>query len=89
MTTKKAGKIVEMLLENKTSLKEDLEKPENNWGNDVASSLVQVQITSLTNEIKWLKTLKQEIAPYCKHPKRLRDKTRDGTLYCMGCNLDL
>lgn len=88
MTTKKAVKIVEMLLEKKTGLREDLEKPENNWGNDVASGLVQVQITSLTNEIAWLKILKKGIAPDCKHPKKYQDRTKD-QWYCMNCNLDL
>ena len=89
MTTKKAVQIVEMLLVNKTNLKNDLCKPENNWGNNVVGSFVQTELTSLTNEIAWLQILKKEIAPDCKHPKKMRDRTPDGQWYCMACNMDL
>ena len=89
MTTKKAVKIVKMFLEKKSDLKQVLSNPENNWGDNSAGRLVQEFITSLTNEIEWLKILKKEIAPNCKHPKKMRDRTLDGQWYCMNCNLDL
>ena len=88
MTTKKTVQIVEMLLGKKTSLKRDLSKPENNWGNDVVGSFVQTELTSLTNEIEWLKILKKEIAPACKHPLEMHDMC-EGQKYCMDCNMDL
>lgn len=88
MTTKKSVKIVEMLHEKKTSLKEDLEKPENNWGDGIVAGLIQTELSSLTNEIEWLKILKKEIAPNCKHPKKYLDRIKD-QWYCMNCNLDL
>jgi len=67
MTNKKAFKIVEMLLEKKTALKRDLQKPENNWGNDIAWSMVQTHLISLTNEIDWLLILKEELNTNCKN----------------------
>jgi hypothetical protein len=73
MTSKKAVQIVEMLLEKKRVLKRDLEKPENNWGHDIAWSVVQKQLTSLSNEIGWLQILKKEIAPPYNHPKKMQD----------------
>lgn len=88
MTTKKAVQIVEMLLEAKIQTKQNLEKPENDWGVDVVSRLVQKEITSLSNEIGWLKILKKEIAPACKHPKKMQDIC-EGQKYCMNCNMDL
>lgn len=88
MTTKKAVKIVEMLLDIKIRIKQNLEKPENNWGTDSVGQLVQRDITNLTNEIGWLQTLKKEIAPSCKHPKKMHDMC-GGQKYCMNCNMDL
>ncbi|CUR52803.1 Putative ATP-dependent Lon protease [Nitrosotalea devaniterrae] len=88
MTSKKAVQIVEMLLEIKTRHKQNLEKPENDWGIDVVGRLVQREITSLSNEISWLGALKKEIAPPCKHPKKMQDMC-EGQKYCMNCNLDL
>lgn len=88
MTVKKAIQILDMLLEKKTSLKQDLSRPENNWGIGVAGSLVQVELTSLSNEIEWLKILKKEIAPDCKHPQEMHDVCK-GQKYCMNCNMDI
>ena len=31
----------------------------------------------------------QMIEKNCKHPKKMRDMSNDGTLYCMSCNGDL
>ena len=90
MTTKKAVQIVEMLLEKKTSLKRDLAKSENDWGNDIVGSFIQTELTSLTNEIAWLQILKKEIAPDCKHPKEdidLDPSTKKP--YCVACNWGL
>ena len=89
MTNKKSVKIVEMLFEKKTGLKQDLAKLENNWGDGIVGGLIQTELTSLTNEIEWLKILKKEIVPNCKHPKKMQDRTPDGQWYCMNCNLHL
>jgi len=88
MTSKKAVQIVEMLLERKIRHKQDLEKPENDWGTDAVGRLVQTKITSLSNEIGWLQALKKEMAPQCKHPKKMQDMCK-GQKYCMNCNMDL
>jgi len=88
MTSKKAVQILKMLLEKKMNLKRDLSKPENNWGNGIVGSTVQIQLTSLTNEIAWLQILKKETAPDCKHPPEMHDMCK-GQKYCMDCNMDL
>ncbi|MGI0045936.1 MAG: hypothetical protein ACREBB_01925 [Nitrosotalea sp.] len=88
MTTKKAVEIVEMLLDIKSRIKRNLEKPENNWGTDSVGQFVQREVTNLTNEIDWLQTLKKEIAPDCKHPPEMHDMCGDQK-YCMNCNIDL
>lgn len=88
MTSKKVIKILDILLEKKTSLKQDLSQPENNWGTGIAGSLVQTELTSLGNEIEWLKILKKEIAPDCKHPPEMHDVCK-GQKYCVACNMDL
>jgi hypothetical protein len=88
MPSKKAVEIVKMLLEKKTNLKQDLSKPENNWGSDVVRDLLKIEITSLSNEISWLQILKREIAPDCKHHKKMHDVCK-GQKYCMACNIDL
>jgi len=36
-----------------------------------------------------LEIVKRELIPNCKHPKKMRDKTTDGQVYCMNCNFDL
>ena len=88
MTTKKAVQIVEMLLDIKTRYKQNLEKPENSWGTDSFGKFIQGEITNLSNEIGWLNLLKKEIAPYCKHPRKMHDIS-GGQKYCMNCNMDL
>lgn len=87
MTSKKAVKIVEMLLEKKISLRRGLTKPENKWP-DMTGKIVHDLQTSLGREIDWLKLLKKEIAPPCKHPKKMHDMC-GGQKYCMNCNMDL
>ncbi len=36
-----------------------------------------------------LETIRNELVPDCNHPKKMNDRTPDGQLYCMNCNLDL
>ncbi len=88
MTTKKGVEIVEKLLDFKTKFKQNLEKPENNWGTDSFGKFVQGEISNLANEIGWLQMLKNEIAPPCKHPSEMQDEC-GGQRYCMDCNMDL
>ena len=39
--------------------------------------------------IENLELIRKELVPKCKHPKKMRDKTANGQLYCMNCNMDL
>lgn len=88
MTTKKSIQIVEMLLERKTNLKADLSKPKNNWGDGIVGEFIECELESLTNEIKMLNLLKNEISPQCEHLTEMHD-TCKGQKYCMNCNMDL
>ncbi|HET6457665.1 MAG TPA: hypothetical protein VFG24_02155 [Nitrosopumilaceae archaeon] len=65
-----------------------MQRPENNWGHGIAAEMVTHDIEHMTREIGWLKILRKEIAPNCKHPKKMHD-TCKGQKYCMNCNMDL
>lgn len=88
MTTKKAVQIVDLFINNRTNHIADLQRPENNWGHGIAAEMVESDIERMTREIKLLKVLRKEIAPPCKHPKKMHD-TCGGRKYCMNCNMDL
>jgi hypothetical protein len=49
---------------------------------------IEMMLASLSNEITCLQILKEEIAPRCKHPKKMHDIC-EGQQYCMACNTDL
>lgn len=88
MTTKKAVRIVDGFLENRTKHIAELQRPENNWGHGIAAEAVAQDIARMTHEIGVFKILRKEIAPNCKHPKKMHD-TSNGQKYCMNCNMDL
>jgi len=88
MTTKKAVQIVDMFIENRTKHIADLQRPENDWGYGIASEMVKHDIERMMHEIGWFKILRKEIAPPCKHPKKMHDIC-EGRKYCMACNMDL
>ena len=88
MTSKKAVKIVDMFIENRTKHIVDLQKPENNWGCGIAAEMVEKDIERMNHEITWFNILRKEIAPNCKHPKEMHDIC-EGQKYCTGCNMDL
>ncbi len=89
MTVKKAIKMLDWWIEQKElGMKKLLKK----WNYDsideslgISKTLLQTDKTIVTN----LELIKAELIPNCSHPKKLHDKGPDGTLYCMGCNLDL
>jgi len=91
MTTKNALKIIDHVIQKKSQLKSDFLNLEMPWNQgegkipEFSQQLAQV----MARDVEILTQIKNELQPNCKHPKRLRDKTRDGTLYCMGCNLGL
>jgi len=86
MTVNKAIKILDWWIDQK---KHSMEKLKMEWdGTDdygVTKTLLNVDRISISN----LETLKNELVPDCKHPKKMNDRTPDGQLYCMNCNFDL
>jgi len=60
-----------------------------NQGEEKIPEFSQQLAQVMARDVEILTQIKNELQPNCKHPKRLRDKTLDGTRYCMGCNLDL
>lgn len=88
MTSTKAIQIVDSLIENRTKHIAELRKPENNWGHGIAADIVEHDIVRMTHEIGVFEILRKEIAPNCKHPKKMQDMCK-GQKYCMNCNMDL
>jgi hypothetical protein len=88
MTSKKAVRIVDKFIENRTKHIAELQRPENNWGCGIAATMVNQDIERMTHEISVFKILRKEIAPDCKHPKEMHDICK-GQKYCMNCNMDL
>ena len=87
MTVQKAIKIIDWWI-NQT--KQGMEKLEKEWNhtNDshgVGRTLLDMDRTTISK----LETIRKELVPNCKHPKKMRDRTADGQWYCMNCNLDL
>ena len=87
MTVKKTIKILDWWIEQKKCGIENLKK---NWdffddSYGVTKTLLNADRTTIFN----LETIRNELVPDCKHPKKMNDRTPDGQLYCMNCNLDL
>lgn len=86
MTVKKAIKIIDWWIDKeKSALAEFQEKwkgSEDTHG--IGKALIESDKTTIAN----LETIRKELVPNCKHPKKMRD-TADGQEYCMNCNLDL
>ena len=86
MTVKKAIKILDWWINQK---KETVNKLKIEWDfqNDshgVGKTLLDMDQTIISN----LETIKKQLIPNCKHPKKMRD-IANGQLYCMNCNWDL
>jgi len=86
MTVNKAIKILDWWIDQK---KHSMEKLKMEWdGSDdygVTKTFLNADRISISN----LETLKNELVPDCKHPKKMNDRTPNGQLYCMNCNFDL
>ena len=87
MTVKKAIKILDWWIEKKKreieKLKEDWDFSDNDYG--ITKTLLNADRITISN----LKTIRNELVPDCNHLKKMNDRTSDGQLYCMNCNLDL
>ena len=91
MTSKKAIKILDWLIEQQTNRAEGFVDPKHSWnqGFDCMRDLAKSLSESIQNEIDILQILKKELIPNCKHPKRMQDIDSDRNRYCMNYNLDL
>ncbi len=91
MTTKKAIKILDWLIEQETIRAEGFVDPKHSWnhGFDCMKDLVKSLSDSIKNEVMILQILKKEIIPKCSHPKKMQDIDSNGNRYCMDCNWDL
>lgn len=69
-----------------------LKKLKKEWNNDstdlaVRCADMQIEINNLYMVV--LAKILKSFTVNCKHPKKYRDRTNDGTWYCMNCNSDL
>jgi len=87
MTVKKAINILDWWIEQKKHGMEKLKVDWNFYDDDhgLAKTLLNVDKITISN----LETIRNELVPNCKHPKKMKDRTPDGQWYCMNCNLDL
>ena len=60
-----------------------------NHGEPNLYSLSEIMADNIETDLVFLKTIKKEIQPNCKHSKKFQDIDPDGNPYCMDCNLDL
>lgn len=55
---------------------------------DLMSRCAKLQINVNDTYMKTLYMIIKLLTVNCKHPKKFRDKTSDGVVYCMNCNSD-
>jgi len=91
MTTKKAIKILDWLIEQETTLAEGFVDVKHSWNQDFdcMRDLAKSLSDSKRNEIYALHLIKKELVPKCGHPKKMQDVDSKGNRYCMDCNWDL
>lgn len=87
MTIKKAIKILDWWITQKT---QGMEKLQKEWvfSNDthgMGKILLDVDKTLIAN----LESVRKELIPNCNHPKDMQDVDSNGNRYCMDCNWDL
>lgn len=88
MTIKKAIEILDWWINHKKQSMKQL-KEEWNYDADKATEVAKALIKSDETVLYNLETIKVELVPNCKHPKKMIDTLPDGQKYCMNCNLDL
>lgn len=85
MTVKKAIKILEWWIDQKNHSIDELMTNLNFHDKKLEQIILNSEKTIISN----LESIKKELVPNCKHPKKMRDTTSDGQEYCMSCNWDL
>ena len=87
MTIKKAIKILDWWIKQKT---QSIEKLQKEWvfsddTHSMAKIILEVDKTIIAN----LESVRNELIPNCSHPKKMQDIDSKGNRYCMDCNWDL
>ncbi len=89
MTVKKAIAVLDWIIANKTKINKELFEPELLNGKfDLETKLFQTLLSVSKTDICNLETVRKQLIPECKHPKKMHD-TCEGQKYCMACNMDL
>jgi len=60
-----------------------------NDDSDIITRCVKLQLNMNGQFMVVFSMLVNILTNDCKHPKKYRDRTNDGVLYCMSCNADL
>jgi hypothetical protein len=89
MTVKKAIEILDWWINHKKQSMEQLKKEWKFDDYDKATGVAQLLFESEQVAIYNLETIRAELVPNCKHPKKMQDRLPDGQWYCMNCNMDL
>ena len=89
LTLKKAIEILDWWINHKKQSMEHFLKEWNFENYDKATGVAKMLFESDTVAISNLETIRAELVPDCKHPKKMIDTLPDGQQYCMNCNMDL
>ncbi len=88
MTVKKAIQILDWWINHKKkSMEELLQKW--NYNSESPTDVEKLLVDTTNTDVSNLETIRAELVPNCKHPKKMIDTLPDGLKYCMSCNLDL
>ena len=91
MTVKKALEMLDFLIQYEKKMQDAMGDPIKSWnvGTDSIKNLAKSLSDSHQDSVRILNMIKKELVSNCKHPKKMRDRTADGQVYCMNCNRDL
>jgi len=89
MTVKKAIKILNYFIEQKNNHLASLSELEKSFSTKDTVELTDQLRKNLDSELTILGMIQTQLLPKCRHPKKFQDRMKNGTLYCMNCNMDL
>lgn len=89
MTVKNAIKILNYFVREKQKHLANLKCLEKSFFQKESCEIAEQLRKNLDSELEVLGMILVQLTPKCKHPKKYQDRTKDGNLYCMNCNMDL
>jgi len=91
MTIKKALSLLDYYSEKKEEMKNNFLDRNKPWNHEEVNlfSLSESIADNIETDLIFLRAIKKQIQPNCKHSKKSQDIDPDGNRYCMDCNLDL